>query len=150
MEYGEHTSFELKYPVASHCNQDERRGARIDPKYPIPSYHNREERWGAWIQYHSEYNGCDWYCRKQAASETVTAGFITMHHIPSSDNLADVMIKYVSHRPVLNYLHTKFNWMGINTCNDHSFVKLLDKDKTDSAPTGIYPYKRWGVILLSE
>ena len=140
----------LKYPTKSHDNQNERWGVRIDLKYPIPGCHNHEERWGAWIQYHSEYNRCDWYSRKQTASETVAAGYITMHHIPSSDILADEMTKHMSHRPVWNHIHTKFNWMGINTCNDHSFVKLLDKDKTESASTGIYPYKRWGVTKCNQ
>ena len=71
----------------------------------------------------------------------VASGFIVMHHIPSKDNLADVLTKHWGDRSVWDLIQPVFNWMG-NTadlyedddpmCLDDFFTKVLDGDKIDS------------------
>ena len=69
------------------------------------------------------------------------AGFIAMHHIPSSCNLADILTKHWGAQSVCNLLQPVLNWMG-NTANlyedddpmrlDNFFTKFLDKEEIDS------------------
>ena len=71
----------------------------------------------------------------------VAAGFIAMHHILSSDNIADILTKHWGHQSVWNLFQPIFNWMG-NTADlyedddptrlDRFFVKFLDEEETDS------------------
>ena len=64
-----------------------------------------------------------------------------MHHIPSSDNLADILTKHWGAQSIWDLLQPVLKWMG-NTvdlyedddpmCLDCFFTKLLDEDEIDS------------------
>jgi len=71
----------------------------------------------------------------------VAAGFIAMHHIPSSCNLADILTKHWGNQSVWNFPQPVLNWMG-NTvdlyedndplCLDKFFTKFLDEEEINS------------------
>jgi len=67
----------------------------------------------------------------------VAAGFIAIHHIPTSCNLADILTKHWGNQSVWNLLQPVLNWMG-NTANLYEdddpmrlhnfFTKFLDEE----------------------
>ena len=70
----------------------------------------------------------------------VASVFIAMYHIPSKDNLADVLTKHWGAQTVWDLLQPVFNWMGntadlyedANTmCLDNFFTKVLDGEGID-------------------